>query len=119
MIAETKTHAYRLHAKYRAKERFDVDYTRAMERALVADIREGRSIKLAIATNSRSWHAVVLDGKPAIALYSRSRKTIVTFLRPEHQASGKTMEEWLKELPEPNLEPRKPGWCPAEWEELL
>lgn len=77
----TKTQSERIHAKQRAKERYDLDLNRHDLQAIVDIIQDNRSAEFVRATSLRvSVFKLPYKGKLVCVAYDKMRKTIVTFL---------------------------------------
>lgn len=73
----------RIHAKKRAKERFNLDLTSKLRRLIVNKIQNRESTLIEIKSNTRTLHKVKVKGEDYIVVYDKKRQEIVTFLPNE------------------------------------
>lgn len=69
-----------IHARKRAKERFDVDLTDSLKQKIVFAIQSNQTVPLASDIDTRRKHVVNVNGKLLTVVYSRNLKEIVTVL---------------------------------------
>jgi hypothetical protein len=82
----SKTKAERRHAIRRFAQRFPKELTNHEYDELVRQIQSGRAKFIEKQSNRVSVFEVKTSGITAIAIYDKSRKTIITFITPEMAA---------------------------------
>jgi hypothetical protein len=87
----SKHKAQILHARRRAKERFDLELTPKLRRQLIADIQAGRAWFVYRQSNRVSIWRVAVGKLTARVVYDSVRKSIVTFL-PKGAGKGERRE---------------------------
>jgi hypothetical protein len=78
----TKAQAERVHAKKRAKERYNLDLNRFDLREIIQQISLKQAKLLENKTNRLALYQIDVKGISCKVIYDRQRKQIVTFLRP-------------------------------------
>lgn len=74
------SHAQRIHAKRRLKERFDIDFNARQRKALVRLIRDKKLIFVKRQSDRITHWKFTYDEKEIIAVYDSILKNVVTFL---------------------------------------
>lgn len=74
--------AARAHAQKRAHQRYGVRLNNEEYLEVIEQIQSGKAEPLWVESLSRKAFLVDLKGVPAIAIYSKARKRILTFLPP-------------------------------------
>jgi hypothetical protein len=80
------------HAKYRARETYNLELTKPVHDQIVSDIQSGKSWDAFVETNSRVHHTVEVDGQEMRVVYNKQRKALHTFL-PLDGGEGDTDHE--------------------------
>jgi len=80
---KSKAICQRIHAKNRAKERFNISLNRDQLNGLVKDIQDGKFLLLKRESSRVSIYECILQDKVCAIVYDRKRKNIVSFLRRE------------------------------------
>ena len=78
----------KIHAKNRAKERFDIELTSEQYDSLVEQIRDGRAHLVKQLSNTRAIFNLLHEGKDLFAIYHRHTARIATFLPLEFIYGG-------------------------------
>ena len=68
-----------LHAKNRARHRYNIDYTEQMEKQFLQQIQHNRT-KARRQSNTKAIHVVSYRNKNFAIVYDRKEKSIITFL---------------------------------------
>ncbi len=71
------------HAKYRAKERYDLTLNKEKYQRLVEKIRGNNVIKSEKQSNRIMIHTLIFEDKIIKVVYDKKRHTVVTFLPKE------------------------------------
>ena len=74
----------RIHAFWRALDRYGVTYSGKVRRDILDQIRNGRSEFISKLTNTRSVYKVTVGDISLYAVYSTSQGEIITFLPEEY-----------------------------------
>ena len=80
------------HSKKRAKERYDMNLTKADTERIVKLIHEQRSKPLEYISKSKKAHLVHYNNKDIIVIYCKKSKAIVTLLPKDHKFYQDYME---------------------------
>ncbi len=81
----TKSVSQEIHAKDRALTRFNIHLSSEDYIDIIKDIQAGKTTCVEKQSNRISLHYVTLpDGQEVIAVYDKTRKTIVTFMPEEY-----------------------------------
>jgi len=70
----------RLHARRRARERYDLELTNADITRIVGAIRHGESVSTKKLTNTRTLHVVKFNEQLMRVIYDNKRHNVCTFL---------------------------------------
>ncbi|MFA5152736.1 MAG: hypothetical protein WC554_09270 [Clostridia bacterium] len=70
----------RLHARRRARERYDLELTNADITRIVGAIRHGESVSTKKLTNTRTLHVVNFNEQMMRVIYDNKRHNVCTFL---------------------------------------
>ena len=80
-----KSDSQRKHAKLRALQRYDIDFTRTEHDALVRRIQNGEGQFVERQSHRISVFKIDVQGQTVKVVYDKQRKTIVTFLPLEER----------------------------------
>jgi hypothetical protein len=81
----TKRQAERIHAKRRAKERFNMELTPEMRDKIIGKIRQGKAILVERQSLRTSKYMLVVSDQLVLVIYDKNRHEIVTLLEPNKQ----------------------------------
>jgi hypothetical protein len=70
----------RKHVVSRAMSRHKIFLNYKKRKAIVKQIQEGRSMYLEAASNTRTFHAVEIEGKEIVVLYDKRTRSLITVL---------------------------------------
>lgn len=85
----------KLHARRRGRQRFGLSLKAPELARLVCEIQSGRARFIERHSQTRTKWAVTINGKPAVAVYSRTTKAIVTVWR----AGSPEERGWIDGVP--------------------
>jgi len=76
----TKAQAQRIHAKRRARERYDMRLNRADLDCIVVLIKSGQSVLMSHKSNRVKEHLVIYNDTIMRVIYDSKRQNVITFL---------------------------------------
>jgi hypothetical protein len=78
-----KAKAQRIHAKKRAKERYNLDINKELYRSFIDRVHDGRRIEVFRQSRRLVCYKIWHDEKDIYFIFDQNRNTIVTFLTEE------------------------------------
>ena len=88
-----KKAAQKLHAKKRARQRFNVEINKKDYNEIIKGIQSGKFPFVKSLSNRLSVFKITLNNTEANVLYDKSRKTLVTFMPTDWQIGEDYVEE--------------------------